>query len=663
MKKALVFGITGMDGYYLTKLLLEKDYKIIGVVRRHSQPSLGSLIYLQSADLAKITIVYGDVTDTSIIYQLIAEKPDEIYNLAAQSHVKISWDNPNVTYEINTGGILNTLNAMQLAAPKSRLYFAGSSEQFGNSKDERQNEDTPFNPQSPYAISKTAAFNYVKNYRESYGLYACSGICFNHECISLKNVIMIKKDGFINICYVEDLHKQHGDCSIQTYDYTDKDIGILTSEGFKKIKTLTIRSKFTINDPKMRHVETRNGFIQVTNEHNCLLPSNKKIKAKDIKKIDILKTCEFPLNTKTEISEDMARFLGYMVADGSIYESDKNMRMKYTKNDDKLRNEVSVLANKLFMFNATEGLSASGFSNNKVKYISFTNSSQEILRYLRSLIYHKDGKKKVPQIILNSSIEAMKSFFDAYYDGDGLKKHKGNFKYASIKSNSALLMQGLYYISQVALGLECLFYSFQQNGFTYYCINFNKKDSKFGKNFLKNKKEVTKNFEIDEEKWVYDIETENGELQLGIGNIVVANSPLRGLEFVTRKISYHVAMIKKGYTKELRLGNIDSKRDWGYAGDYVEAMWLMLQQNEAKDYVIGTGETHSIKEFLEIAFNHVGLNWQEYVVIDDAFKRPVDVNSLCADTGRIKKELGWEPKVKFEELVRMMIDSDMEKVK
>lgn len=321
MKTALIFGIIGQDGYYLTKLLLEKDYKITGVVRRHSQPSLGSLMYLQPSDLAKITIVYGDVTDTSIIYQLVAEKPDEIYNLAAQSHVKISWDNPNVTYEINTGGTLKILNAMYLAAPKSRLYFAGSSEQFGNSKDEKQNEDTPFNPQSPYAISKVAAFNYVKNYRESYGLYACSGICFNHE------------------------------------------------------------------------------------------------------------------------------------------------------------------------------------------------------------------------------------------------------------------------------------------------------------------------------------------------------SPLRGLEFVTRKISYHVAMIKKGYTKELHLGNIDSKRDWGYAGDCVEAMWLMLQQNEAKDYVVGTGETHSIKEFLEIAFNHVGLNWQDYVVIDNAFKRPVDINSLCADASKIKKELGWEASVKFKELVKLMVDSDMEKVK
>ena len=138
---------------------------------------------------------------------------------------------------------------------------------------------------------------------------------------------------------------------------------------------------------------------------------------------------------------------------------------------------------------------------------------------------------------------------------------------------------------------------------------------------------------------------------------------LRGLEFVTRKISYYAAMIKKGFLKELHLGNIESKRDWGYAEDYMEAIWLMLQQDKPQDYVIGTGEAHSVKEFLEIAFNHVGLNWQDYVVIDDNFKRPVDIDCLLADASKIKKELGWESKVKFEELVKQMVEYDMERIK
>ena len=113
----------------------------------------------------------------------------------------------------------------------------------------------------------------------------------------------------------------------------------------------------------------------------------------------------------------------------------------------------------------------------------------------------------------------------------------------------------------------------------------------------------------------------------------------------------------------MHLGNIESKRDWGYAEDYMEAIWLMLQQDKPQDYVIGTGEVYSVKEFLEIAFNHVGLNWQDYVVIDDNFKRPVDINCLRADASKIKKELGWEPKVKFEELVKKMVEYDMERIK
>lgn len=140
-------------------------------------------------------------------------------------------------------------------------------------------------------------------------------------------------------------------------------------------------------------------------------------------------------------------------------------------------------------------------------------------------------------------------------------------------------------------------------------------------------------------------------------------SPRRGFEFVTRKITSGVAEIKMGLSKELRLGNLEAKRDWGFSGDYVKAMWLMLQQDKPDDYVIATGSTHSVKEFVELAFRYAGLNWRDYVVIDKDLYRPAEVHVLKGDFSKAKRKLKWEPTVQFEELVRMMVDSDLSLVK
>ena len=136
-------------------------------------------------------------------------------------------------------------------------------------------------------------------------------------------------------------------------------------------------------------------------------------------------------------------------------------------------------------------------------------------------------------------------------------------------------------------------------------------------------------------------------------------SPRRGLEFVTRKISHAVAKIKAGQADELRLGNLAALRDWGFAGDYVRAMWLMLQQDQPEDFVIGTGETHSVEEFVQIAFDHVGLNWRDYVVVDPRLYRPAEVDLLLADPSHARKRLGWVPQMSFEQLVKTMVDEDL----
>jgi GDPmannose 4,6-dehydratase len=136
-------------------------------------------------------------------------------------------------------------------------------------------------------------------------------------------------------------------------------------------------------------------------------------------------------------------------------------------------------------------------------------------------------------------------------------------------------------------------------------------------------------------------------------------SPRRGLEFVTRKVSYGAAQIKLGLANELHLGNLDARRDWGYAGDYVEAMWQMLQLAQPDDYVVGTGETHSVRELCELAFSYLDLDWKDHVVADPQFYRPAEVDLLVSDPQKARDELGWEPRVSFEELVRIMVDADL----
>jgi len=159
--------------------------------------------------------------------------------------------------------------------------------------------------------------------------------------------------------------------------------------------------------------------------------------------------------------------------------------------------------------------------------------------------------------------------------------------------------------------------------------------------------------------WITINYRESYDLHASSGILFNHESPRRGLEFVTRKISHGASAISLGLADELRLGNLDAKRDWGFAGDYVEAMWLMLQQDEPDDFVVCTGETHSVREFCELAFSHLGLDWQDYVVVDEAFLRPAEVDLLVGDSSKAAERLGWKPQTDFADLVEMMVDADL----
>jgi GDPmannose 4,6-dehydratase len=317
-KKALITGITGQDGSYMADFLLSQGYHVVGMIRRSSTLNFERIEHIQG----KIDLASGDLMDQiSLINVIDSHRPDEVYNLAAQSFVPTSWNQPVLTGDVTALGVTRLLDAVRLVDPSIRVYQASSSEMFGKAREIPQNEQTPFHPRSPYGVAKVYGHWITVNYRESYDLFACSGICFNHE------------------------------------------------------------------------------------------------------------------------------------------------------------------------------------------------------------------------------------------------------------------------------------------------------------------------------------------------------SPRRGHEFVTRKIARSAAMIKLGLAHEVRLGNIDAKRDWGYAPDYVRAMWLMLQHDAPEDFILATGRSHTVGRFAEAAFNVVDLNWQDYVVEDPQLRRPADVDLLIGNPGKAKRVLGWEARTSFEELVRLMVEAEIEALK
>ncbi len=320
MRHALITGVTGQDGAYLSKLLLEHGYKVYGLDRRTSTPTTERLYYLEVAD--RVVLLDGDVTDQgSMVRALEVAEPDEVYNLAAQSFVGSSWRQPVLTMQVNGIGTVNVLEAIRLVNPKIRFYQASTSEMFGLTAEPVQSETSSFHPRSPYAIAKLAAHWTTINYRESYGMFACAGILYNHE------------------------------------------------------------------------------------------------------------------------------------------------------------------------------------------------------------------------------------------------------------------------------------------------------------------------------------------------------SPVRGIEFVSRKITDGVARVKHGLATDLRMGNLKAKRDWGFSGDYVRAMRLMLQADDAREYVVATGRAVTVQEFCRIAFAYAGLDWQEYVRVDPQIARPADVPALCGNAAKVKAELGWQPTTTLEDLIAMMVEADLKRVR
>jgi GDPmannose 4,6-dehydratase len=323
-----------------------------------------------------------------------------------------------------------------------------------------------------------------------------------------------------------------------------------------------------------------------------------------------------------------------------------------------LRTRVSELWARLFMGTTYEWDGRSGFDSDAVVGKLNLNGAAGARAWLREQLYTPTGHKQVPPLVLNADSEIWHAFLRGYYAGDGLKKGKG----MSVKTNSPVLAQGLCWMYHW-LDQPASVYVEQRAGRAYYTLNLASavRVGAKGQHLRKDPAEIRRIAEpVEDSEFVFDLETESGRFCAGIGRVVVHNSERRGLEFVTRKVTHGAAAIKLGLQDELALGNLDAERDWGYAKDYVEAMWMMLQQDEPDDYVVATGEAHSVRELVRVAFEHAGLDPEEHVRIDPRFLRPAEVEHLIGDASKARAKLGWEPRTSFEDMVRLMVDADLE---
>jgi hypothetical protein len=422
---------------------------------------------------------------------------------------------------------------------------------------------------------------------------------------------------------------------------------------------------------------------------------------------DRLETVDLPVPVaRHSVSSAEAELIGMMVGDGSITYAKKGIGLsaKFTNSNPEIRNYFKVLWQSVTGGKTGFNPSRSGFNPDRpVGQLTLVSGND----WLRGLdMYTKDHKKRVPKRILNATKETQLAFLRGYNLTDGLKANRCTYEFKNFKTTSATLAMGLWYLIEQTTGQEInLTVEQAADGRLFYSLNLLSPVDRVGKEervkelalagvgqremerltgisrtFIrkiqrggaacpehyrkKPASEIKKIIELENyDGWFYDLETSSGEFHCGVGTCHVHNSPRRGETFVTRKITRAAASIKLGLQDKLYLGNLDAKRDWGHAQDFVQAMWLMLQQDEPDDYVIATGETHSVREFLDEAFGHLDLDWKQYVEVDPRYFRPAEVDLLIGDSSKARQKLGWEPKITFKELARMMVNADLADLK
>ncbi len=558
-----------------------------------------------------------------------------------------------------------------VSVPEGQRFFGGNipillhnSEMFGKVREVPQNEKTPFYPRSPYGVAKVYGHWITVNYRESYGLFAVSGILFNHECVTAETPVIVRHNGVVDVVPIGDIRRpREKGASKQTFDVSDMNLEVWDGDRFVKVTTITATRHHPEKEDKgVTMVVARRGAFAATSDHVVIMEGGEK-PVQEIEEGDRVSLVGLPEPPGlASVTPEEALLLGMFVADGSVYESEGHLRARFTNRDPELLKMFAELWHKVTLGYTTEGRSTSGYTGERdVPYLSL-NGAPEYVAWLYRHCYTCDRHKKIPARILNADVEIWREFLRGYNLCDGLKGGYGDYEFKNFKTNSPALALGLWWLAQKALGQPLTLSVEERNGRFYYSLNLRSPNpvGEKGQHLAKAPNEVKKRIPLKYEGWLFDLATESGTFHAGVGQCHIHNSPRRGLEFVTHKITYGAAKIKMGLADELRLGNLEARRDWGYAKDYVRAMWLMLQQDEPEDYVIATGETHSVREFAQLAFDYLGLNYEDYVVVDPAFFRPAEVDLLVGDASKAREKLGWEPEVSFEELVRIMVEADLE---
>jgi GDPmannose 4,6-dehydratase len=656
-RRAMITGITGQDGSYLAEFLLDQGYEVHGMVRRSSTEKFDRIEHIRD----RVRLHQADLLDQrSLVDALRACGPHEIYNLAAMSYVAASWVQPTLTAEFTGIGVTRLLEAMREVCPKARFYQASSSEMFGKVRDVPQHEETPFYPRSPYGVAKAYGHFITVNYRESYDLHATSGILFNHECVASQTPLIVRENGIVAVRTPADLVCLRGKGpSVQTFE-PDRLLEVWDGEEFTPVTAITAtRTRVTDPDHRILSIEARGGQVCVTAHHAMLDDDRAEVRADTVAPGELLALADdFPEPVGWSVlTTEMAELLGLLCADG--YVEQDGHHICFTNHDVFLRARVTELWCRCFLKSSRQWMGRSGFSPEAQVGKLTLHGAQGLATWLREELYTRTGHKQVPPLVLNADYEAQQAFLRGFDAGDGLMRGTG----ASFTTGSAVLAQGLcwlYHLNDQPASV----YVERRDAATYYQVNLGSavRVGPKGQHLRRDPAEVMRIVELGHahDEFVFDLETESGVFCAGVGRVVVHNSPRRGLEFVTRKISWHAAAIKLGLATELRLGNLDAERDWGFAGDYVRAMWLMLQRDEPEDFVIATGEAHSVREALEVAFDHAELSIDDHVVIDRGLLRPAEVEHLIGDATKARRILGWEPEVNFEQLMRMMVDADLE---
>ncbi len=677
-KRALITGITGQDGSYLSEFLLDQGYEVHGIIRRTSTFNTDRIdhIYVDPHnEKARLFLHYGDLTDGTTMRRILEDvQPIEIYNLGAQSHVRVSFDSPEYTVDTVAMGTLRLLEAIRDYQHRTgievRFYQAGSSEMFGKVQEVPQNETTPFYPRSPYACAKVYAHWQTINYRESYGLFACNGILFNHECTTSSTPVIVRKDGLIDIVPIEDIvpHRtdpKHG--SRYTTDLAPDDrFEVWDANGWTEVTCMTATwNGFERKPNKVVHrIAARGAVFHATTDHIAFVAQGENFAEKPTGEIQVgesLALIDLPQQTdQIDLTPSEAWLLGILAAEGYVSPEGK---IQVANQDSALLDRVAAYWRKVAGGSSSRYVAKSGFENGNDVIQLRLIGNRAYGRYLRESLYTRSGDKRIPKRILNASHQAQLAFLEGFNAGDGLKSTPCTYEFQGFKTASSVMAAGLYWMSVTTLKQRAIICTEERNGQLYYQINLNSPNVQpggKGGHLRRPLAEVVKAEPVDYKGWLFDLATTTGTFHAGIGQGWIHNSPRRGETFVTRKITRAIARILANKQKKTYLGNLDAKRDWGYAKDYVRAMWLMLQQDQPDDYVIATGETHSVQEFLELAFGYVNLNWQDYVEFDERYLRPAEVDLLIGDPTKAQQKLGWERSVSFEELVALMVEADLQ---